>query len=101
MSLLRGFRPTHANLRHIPTNAMNSRTKFALITLASAAGLWAASAQTLLYQNDFSDPSKPLTALNWTTFALKNEQLVLTSTRTSATDPNNLVTSTGGVEPLI
>ncbi|MBI4327572.1 MAG: hypothetical protein HY674_20250 [Chloroflexi bacterium] len=78
---------------------MNSKTISLWITLALAVSVSTTLAQTLLYSNDFSDPSKPLTALNWVTYQLSNQQLILTCTRASATDTNNLGTSTGGVEP--
>ncbi|MBM3883191.1 MAG: hypothetical protein FJ387_26335 [Verrucomicrobia bacterium] len=79
---------------------MIHRKTIALVTLALvASGVSTTLAQTLLYSNDFSDPSKPLTALNWVTYAFSNQQLVLTCTRNAATDTNNLGTSTGGVEP--
>lgn len=77
---------------------MIQRKKIALITLALAVNVSTAGAETILYSNDFNDPSKPLVAVNWVTFELSNQQLVLTCTRDSATDPDNLITSTGGVD---
>jgi hypothetical protein len=78
---------------------MNCRTNLALIALALAGGVSTSSAQSLLYSNDFSSPIPPPT-IGYATSAVSNQQLVLTCTRTTATDTNNLVTSTGGCGPL-
>ncbi len=77
---------------------MNCRTNLALIALALAGGLSTSFAQSLLYSNDFSS-SMPLILAGPATYSVSNQQLVLTCTRTTATDTNNAVTSTGAVAP--
>jgi hypothetical protein len=78
---------------------MKPNMNIAVMTLALAAGVSTSSAQTLLYSNDFSS-SIGLITVNYATSAVSNQQLVLTCTRTTATDTNNVVTSTAGCGPL-
>jgi hypothetical protein len=78
---------------------MKPNMNIAVMTLALAAGVSTSSAQTLLYSNDFSS-SMPFNTVNYATSDVSNQQLVLTCTRTTATDTNNVVTSTGGCGPL-
>jgi hypothetical protein len=78
---------------------MKHSRRFIFIALTVAVNVSTAWAKDLLYRNDFSGPTAP-NPINWATSQIVNEQLILTSTRTSPTDPNNLVTSTGGVGPL-
>jgi hypothetical protein len=83
----------------IKTNfPMKHSQKLLFIALTLAVNASTAWAKDLLYRNDFSGPTM-LNPINWVTSQIVNEQLILTSTRTKPTDPNNLLTSTGGVGP--